>query len=239
MRYFRIARFHPLQSAFFHQLAGGGDQLSVFFYVFENASGRRLGGYLAFSSQNYVSYLLSDLFGFAFLQVQNDFQNNFSVGQMFEFAFSIFKTTLIVGILFVFPFPALFRQHNYLSRRFGNGTAISSGVAVNRSADGAGNSRRPFQAGQTIVGRFVYQLAKKYARSGRYHIFVNFNSPNLDFYNQSVIASIAYQNITPPAQQKKRQFLALGKANRLQNFFFSFGYGKILRRSADGKSRMF
>src|SRR3990167_10720569 len=87
MRYLRIAGLYSIQSAFFHQLASGDDQLSVFFYIFENASGRRLGGYLAFSLQDCVSYLASDFFSVAFLQVQNNFQNNFSIGKMFELAF--------------------------------------------------------------------------------------------------------------------------------------------------------
>src|SRR3989344_538097 len=120
----------------------------------------------------------------------------------------------------------------------GVGTAISSGVAVDCSAYRAGNSYRPFQAGQTLIGRFVHKMDKQYARSGRYLIFVNFNSPNLYFYNQSVITAVVYQNVAPSAQHEKGKFFTLGKANRFQNFFFCFGDGKILRRSADGKSRV-
>src|SRR3989338_3221086 len=116
---------------------------------------------------------------------------------MFELTFSVFKTALLVGIFFLFPFPALFRQHNYLARRFGDRAAVSSGVSVDRSADGARNSRRPFQTGQALIGRFVHQLAKQYARSGRYRIFVNFYPANMYFYNQSVITAVVYQNVAP------------------------------------------
>ena len=89
--------------------------------------------------------------------------------------------------------------------------SISSGVAVDRSAYGAGNSHRPFQSGQAILSRFVYQLAKQYARSRHYPVFINLNSSDLDFYNQAAIAVIVEQNITPTAQQKKGNFLLSAK----------------------------
>ena len=69
------------------------------------------------------------------------------------------RHSLLEYFFFLFPSSVLFRQHNYFVRRFRDGMSISSGVAVDRSACGAGNSHRPFQSGQAILSRFVYQLA--------------------------------------------------------------------------------